>query len=82
MHMKQKVVKVNRKLADKFSAEGGRRSEGARGGARDGEIIDVSVRIGESLCSAFQSGISHLYRQCGIEQNAHAKTGISLYCKG
>ena len=42
----------------------------------------MSVRLGYSLYSMFQSRVYFLYRQCGIEQPADVKAWVRLYCKG
>ena len=66
MNLKQRVVKANRKLADKLAAEVGIRIEGTGGGAGSREKIDVYLWLGDSSHSVVQSGISYLYRQYGI----------------
>ena len=79
MGTKRKIVDVDPDLANRLAA-----TEGAavlnRAGGRG--KVKVAVRLSDSSYSAVQSGISFLYRQCGLERTTEIKEGLALYCKG
>ena len=79
MGSKRKIVNVDPDLANRLAAEEGAAVVNSAGGRGK---IKVAVRLSDSSYSAVQSGISFLYRQCGLERSTEIKEGMALYCKG
>ena len=79
MGSKRKIVEVDPELANRLAAEEGASVLNSAGGRGK---IKVAVRLSDSSYSAIQSGISFLYRQCGLERSTEIKEGMALYCKG
>ena len=79
MGTKRRIVDVDPDLANQLAATEGAAVINSAGGRGK---VKVAVRLSDSSYSAVQSGISFLYRQCGLEQTTEIKEGLALYCKG
>ena len=66
MGSKRKIVEVDPELANRLAAEEGASVLNSAGGRWK---IKVVVRLSDSSYSAIQSGISFLYRQCGLKRS-------------
>ena len=79
MGTKRRIVDVDPDLANRLAATEGAAVLNSAGGRGK---VKVAVRLSDSSYSAVQSGISFLYRQCGLERTTEIKEGLALYCKG